>query len=428
MRSQKAFLFPILFLGLAVLAFSNGLNLNGLGARAVSMGGAYTALANDFSAVYWNPAGLAGLGGKVFGFYGTDIIPSGTYKLTTSPSASPGGSLVLVDAKSVAKNYLAGMAAYIHPISSRLVAAFGVYTPSGLGAEWKSADMAAISGGSTDIEWMSKVGLITFAPSLAFQISDTLSVGASLNINYGTFDISMYAGSIPGVLDLGQYSETETGWGLGATFGILFKPSKIVSLGAVLRTSSTVKFSGEAEMGRLIFLGLSTTSEMERNVTWPMEIKGGIAVTPTDALTLSADVHYTRWSVIDSLTTDYKDTFWSLLMTSSGKNVMAMHWKDAVQICLGGEYRLSPALALRAGYYYDPAPAPDETMNILLPSYNFNALTLGAGYRMDGLMVDAGLEYLMGKERTIADTLPDATPGVYNMKILVPCVSIGYRF
>ncbi len=421
MRSQKAFLFPILFLGLAVLAFPNGLNLNGLGTRAVSMGGAFTALADDFSAVYWNPAGLAGLAGKIFGFHGTDIIPSGTYKLTTSPS------LVLVDAKTVTKHYFGGLASYVHPISSRLVAAFGIYTPSGLGAEWKSADMAAISGGATDIEWKSKVGLVTFAPSLAYKINDMLSVGASLNINYGTFDISMYAGSVPG-LDLGQYAETATGWGLGATLGVLFKPAKIVSFGAVLRTSSTVKFSGEAEMGRLVYAGLPTTSETERNVTWPMEIKAGIAVTPMEALTLAADVHYTRWSSIDALTTNYKDTFWNLFMTDSGKNIMPMHWKDAVQIRLGGEYRLSPALAFRAGYCYDPSPAPDETMNILLPSYNFNGLTLGAGYRMKGLSVDAGLEYLTGKERTIAATLPDATPGVYNMKIVVPSVSIGYRF
>jgi len=38
-----------------------------IGARAVGMGGAYTTIAGDPSAIYWNPAGLAGFqGGQVF--------------------------------------------------------------------------------------------------------------------------------------------------------------------------------------------------------------------------------------------------------------------------------------------------------------------------------------------------------------------------
>lgn len=31
----------------------------GVGARAIAMGGAYTGVASDYSAIYWNPAGLA---------------------------------------------------------------------------------------------------------------------------------------------------------------------------------------------------------------------------------------------------------------------------------------------------------------------------------------------------------------------------------
>jgi len=45
----------------------------GIGARAISMGGAFTAVANDASAVYWNPTGLTQLNGN-------QVFLSGDYR------------------------------------------------------------------------------------------------------------------------------------------------------------------------------------------------------------------------------------------------------------------------------------------------------------------------------------------------------------
>ncbi len=65
--------------------------------------------------------------------------------------------------------------------------------------------------------------------------------------------------------------------------------------------------------------------------------------------------------------------------------------------------------AIRGGYYYDPAPAPDETLNILVPSFNFNSIAGGFGYKSGGLSIDFALEYLMGKDRTVsAGAMPGA--------------------
>ena len=408
------------------LSFGNGLNLNSLGSRAGAMGGAFVGLANDFSAVYWNPAGLGFFTARTFGFYGTDIVPSGSYKLTMD---TPIGALNLVDAKTATKNYLGGLFGFVQPISDRLVAAIGVFTPSGLGANWNSADMANLSNGSTSIDWSSKVGLITIAPSLAFKVSDRLSIGATLNINYGTFDISMYGGAIPGLLDLGQYTESETGWGLGATVGVLYKASKMFSLGAAFRTSSKVSFSGQATINNLQYIGFLPNSDITREMTWPSWITVGAAFSPTELLTFTADVQITTWSIIDQIKTTYKDAIWNLLMTSMGKDIMAMSWKNATQLRFGAEYKVSESLAVRAGYYFDPSPVPDATLNILLPSYDFNGLTLGIGYQAGALALDFGLEYLMGKERIIPGTGAElGYVNTYNTKIVVPNVSVSYHF
>jgi len=72
----------IIALALALLSFAalpsraevafdtvNGSDLGmGVGARAIGMGGAYTAVANDPSATFWNPAGLTLLESSQFSF------------------------------------------------------------------------------------------------------------------------------------------------------------------------------------------------------------------------------------------------------------------------------------------------------------------------------------------------------------------------
>ena len=122
-------------------------------------------------------------------------------------------------------------------------------------------------------------------------------------------------------------------------------------------------------------------------------------------------------------------------MTQSGENIMHLEWKDALQVRFGAEYTLNESLALRAGYYYDPTPQPDTTMNFLLPTFTFNVFTVGLGYSVNGLVIDLGFEYLSGNGRDIPYTtvandpaFAYATPGIYDMSIVVPNISIGYKF
>ncbi len=423
-------------LALSGLAYGNGLNLNSLGTRALTMGGAFVGLADDFSAVFWNPAGAAGFRTKYLGFYLTDLIPTSRYRLDV-PTYD--GMATLVSAKSKLGHYLGGMFAYYHPVSDRLVLGFGAYTPSGIGIKWPENGLAPLSGGGL-YDWSSKVGLFSLSPLVAYKVNDMISVGAALNVNYGMFSINMHSGilELPGppyALDLGQYEESLSGWGLGATFGVLVKPSDRLSFGLTVRTPSTVTYKGDALIANLDLLGFSETSDVRRSITFPLWIAGGVAVRPADRLLLTADIQWTQWSKVKSLDAKYADPVWKAMMDLSGMDSQKMDWSDATQVRFGAEYTLSDALALRAGYYYDPTPAPDTTLNILLPSYTFNVVTAGFGYKVVGIQLDFGVEYLMGRDRGVSylKTLTDpafatAMPGAYHMNILVPNLSIGYRF
>lgn len=425
------------------LAMANGLNLNSLGSRALAMGGAFVGLADDFSAIYWNPAGIAHFDKQYFGFYGTDIIPSGKYALDLT---LPTGGTFPLSAETQRIHFLAGLAAFYYPISENLVAGVGVYIPAGLGAKWDGADLTPLTFG-TAYEWKSRIGMVTVSPAVAYKINDKVSVGATLNINYAVFEIETHAGDSELGIDIGQYDEDMSGWGIGATLGILVKPNDMFSFGATVKTESKMSFSGDTSISKLNILGqipgtllfganIPTTTEVEREVSWPWWIAGGIAVRPSPNLILTADLQYTLWeSKIKTLESKFKDPFWQVLVDAD----RPLFFDNALQVRFGAEYTIDN-IALRGGYYWDPSPAPDRTMNVLLPNYDFHVFTAGVGYNLNGLQVDLGFEYLMGKERNvpIAKVSPlsplfdpdweTAMPGTYEMKIAVPNISISYKF
>jgi long-chain fatty acid transport protein len=266
---------------------------------------------------------------------------------------------------------------------------------------------------------------------VAFNIGDYVSVGAALNINYGFLKLHRHAGSQQLMFDLGQQEIDISGWGYGATFGILVKPSDKFSIGATFRTPSKVKFSGDASISNIDLLGpmyqttISEESEMEGDITWPMWIAAGIAVKPVENLTLTADVQYTNWEEIQEVEFDFTDQMWMTLFEPIEANEMKLHWKDATQIRFGAEYKINN-LFLRAGYYIDPSPAPDETLNVLLPSHDFNAFGFGIGYAKDGLHIDFSGEYLLGKDREATLLMEEAMPGCYELDILAFTGSISF--
>lgn len=469
---KKLLALIVFFAFVSSLSFANGLNLNSLGSRALTMGGAFVGLADDFSAVYWNPAGIAFFKQKTFGFYGTDALPSSTYSVDKSCPPCTGficpfcRAETLVDnAKTVQKNYISGMAAYYQPITKNIVAGLGVYVPSGLGAEWKGEDLILLHkprpfGPDPDpLNWSSKIFMISISPVIAYKVNEQLAIGATFNLNYASMDMNLHAGVAMGrqsptggwnkPYDLGQYEESMTGWGIGTTLGVLYKPDPMISIGVTWRSPSKIKFKGTTVIERFdeyVNIGLPagtipTTADSERELTWPMWLAAGVALKPVENLTMTADVQFTQWEKIDKFKTTYTDAagLWGTILGAAGKDIREFRWKNATQIRFGIEYLQGP-VAFRAGYYYDPSPAPDQTMNILLPSYDFNVFTVGLGYNVSGVQIDLGFEYLAGKNRSIDFEVvtpgfdksdPDyvhAMPGSYKMNVMVPNISISYKF
>ena len=173
-----------------------------------------------------------------------------------------------------------------------------------------------------------------------------------------------------------------------------------------------------------------TKSDFDRDVSWPMWIGAGLAVKPADGLTLALDVQYSQWSESEKeFVTNYDEATWQQALEPTGDNKFILKWKDATQIRFGVEYVVNDMITVRGGFYTDPAPAPDETYNILFPSIDYNAITGGATINIGGIPVDLAAEYLTGSERKIAlGAYADAMPGAHNMNIFAFSIGTGFAF
>jgi long-chain fatty acid transport protein len=333
------------------------------------------------------------------------------------------------------------MLAYYHPLNEDMVAGISVFSPSGLGIKWESEDLANISRPpnpnlyppNPNINWESMIFMVTIAPSFSYKISDQFSIGAALNVNYVSVDLHMYASPLkvgehpllgPLYVDLGQQEVKLTGWGFGATFGVLAKPSDMFSIGASFKIPVHFNLSGDVGIAGGPQLNLNASSEAETEITWPLWLAAGVAFRPVERLVLTFDIQYTDWKQIDVLELSFTDSVWNTLLPSIGANEMDFHWSSETQIRIGAEFMVSDHFALRGGYYYDPSPAPDRTLNILLPSASFNAIAGGFGYNSNGLEIDFTVEYLMGKDRTVP--LTGEMPGLYELTVLAIEFSVGY--
>jgi long-chain fatty acid transport protein len=407
---SKLVVILVLTVGLSTGLYSNGLNLNGTGTKAISMGGAFIGLADDYSAVFWNPAGLTQMKDMSLSVFAVDLIPDATYKF----------DLALVNTSNKNENYISGGLGFFKPLSEKVVVGIYAYTPSGVGIEWNGANLATLSG-LTPLKWRSFFGIVSVSPTVAIKVTDTLSLGAALNINYGVMELEK---PVNLVVKWGQYSEKLNGFAVGATFGMMFKPSDKFSIGATFRTPVKATLSGDSDIPDAVLFGLPASDKSERKATMPMWLGAGIAFKPTDKLTLTADVQYTNWKKMESIPMTFTNAAWAATFESGAE--IHLKWKDTTQVRFGAEYKVSKSFALRAGYYYDPNPGPKSTQLILLPELSYNFFTFGIGYSTAKINLDFCIEYGSGSDVEVG-LLDGGMPGTHGMNILVPNLAITFK-
>ena len=431
MRGRKILPVSLVLLLTASTSFAAGFRLPEAGAKAMGMGFAFTAQADDPSAIYFNPAGLTQLKGNNVMLGGTYVRENGGEFTGTTPLT--GGASTTETQKDL--NFYIPNAYYTRTTNSGYVAyGVGVFAPFGLGQEYNDRNTSIFRNQITKIELQTLV----VNPTIAFKINEALSVGAGIDYMWGKAKLEKTpvhpaAGNL-------YNSELESDWGTdgdawGYNFGVLLKPTENFRIGANYRSPFNLKIK-DADVtisntspayGSGLLGPTPTNTQGGATIAMPATFALGTAYT-MGRLTVEADADWTFWSSFKSLPITIQHPVPTLFSTDNPKR-----WKDVVALRFGAEYRVTDPLALRAGFVYDPTPVPADTMGPELPDADKLHYTIGVGYKIGAWTIDVAGMYIDKKDRTVNNQAITAAGGTgfngtWTGDAWLAGLDVGYKF
>ncbi|HKJ89484.1 MAG TPA: hypothetical protein VKA48_13405, partial [Gammaproteobacteria bacterium] len=320
-----------------------------LGERAIGMGGAYTAVSDDPSGLFYNPAGVVyrqetNLSASVNAFQRTHT----TYK----------GALGSKNWERRSNALLPNFFGVVQPLSSGVVG-FSFAVPDS-GQEDQDQEFDHLPGTSTDryvINFNHQLQLYKVGPSYARAITDNLSVGMTLYLHYRTDQITsnQWVRQNNGDYEwLNQYYQTSE-VGVEPVLGVMWSPLPKLSLGLSVRKTRIINASTQSQVTCVSDIAGNSNSVCQNSSglvdpanppgpaiaksharrKLPLEATVGVAYFQSPRLLLSADFSYH---------TGTDDDFQQRAPT----------WNAA----LGTEFYFTGTWALRSGIYSNRANTP----------------------------------------------------------------------
>lgn len=384
-----------------------------LGAKASGMATAFTAVADDGSAIVFNPAGLTGL--KGFQAYGgvNAVFLSSRYE-------DPAGDSERTDFKMFLSPFL-----FLTDDLGRKDMMFGIglFSPFGIGGRlWSNEGLTRYASTESTMD--------TYSANIAaaWRITPWLSVAAGPyylmvkdKVEYMT-DQSLLSWSD------GRLKLDGEGGGYGYLAGILIEPVKEWSIGISYRSSVKVDMDGTASIGNIapplheIFGGSRFETDVRTDVQFPDVWLAGIAWKPTDKLTVALDGELYRWKTFRSRDLDFE-----IEVPDAGLTDMSvpLDWKNTWGVFVGFDLKLNREVSLRGGYGHITRAVPDSTFGPSSLEAAQNILSAGIGYRlMSNMTID--VFYLMNVYRT-REVDNEVLSGTYDSTSQVGGVGLTYR-
>lgn len=386
------------------------------------MGTAYTGIADDGSAIYYNPAGFAFQPGMHMQMDALVVI--GLFRYT--PSSTPPGTVVPPNgySGSIKPHFIpVGTMAVSKRINEKLTLAFGLYVPYGLSANFTNFN----DGDPENTKYVGRFAgtraalqSYWFQPTVAYKITPNSSIGIGVawvhthlfieqsilnplddGLTFGReaaptifpgVPINQAAAAIARLLPPGRSRVAGTSNSPGFAGGYMYKHrASKTSIGLNFRSAVTNHLTGEASFafGKTYtlapFVGADLlpkafpTQSIKGSFTTPGNYGIGIANSKFWNSTISFDFRFQDFDRFATVPLNFSETQQTNpdVRTPAEKRLI-FNFRNSFQTAVGFEKRLGHNTQVRTGYMFDRSPVIDASVGPLFPDANRHSLTVGA--------------------------------------------------
>ncbi len=442
----------LLFAGAPAVVSSQGFGVFEHGTCTMARAGA--AAANpcpDGSAIFFNPAGLAGLAGNHASVGVTLIEAKGGFTDDLLAHQTDLDNPLIP----VPNGY------FTHAVSPILTAGVGVYAPYGLQTRWPTKGFDGRFLG-----YDTRLRSVYVQPTIGYQVRDWLKIGVGIAFIHSRLELRQRVdlatqGAAPGITfeslgflrgtDFADAKLSASGTGFAVNFGGIIKVNEKLSIGGRWLTKKTITYDGDAVFSPITTgltlppnnpLGLPGGTPVDvilapqfgtggalangvasTTITLPPQGSIGLAYKVRDNWTILADYQYVVWGWFQSVVVTFQNPATPTLRLAPGS-------KDTHGVRLGTECVFSDKLSLRGGYLYHTAALPDSFVTPLLPEAPRHEFTIGVGYQLTNqLHADLAYQYVEQQDRRgrVFETSVGNT-GLYTSSAHLFGVGLAYTF
>lgn len=404
-----------------------GFSIYEQGAKALGMGGAFAAVADDPSAMFYNPAGLATIEGRqLYAGPSFIIVPARDF---AGVNPYPGFG---VTAETTSDLFFPTNAYYVQPLNDQWKLGLFFNSPFGLKVEWDNP--ASFPG--RYISTRSEITPFFFGPSIGWAVSDQIQLGGGLTFVHSKVRLEQYIPQIAvgldssPLLDVGTVKlEASNDVAVGFSFGALVEPSDSFRLGFGYRHEVEADYEGDADFTQISTgdpvidaLAAAKLRDQAAKTTFkfPTQWSVGVASTAVENWTFAFDLSWTDWSTFDRLKVEFASPELDL--------DRPQEWDSALNYRAGAEWQFRPDLALRFGGYYDENPQPDASVSPLLPDADRVGITVGFGKDWGQYTLDVYNLAIAFDERSTNGANRDDFNGTYKSFADIVGFDLGVRF